>query len=77
MTLPPLKLTVPLAPLPAADTTRVSFSTSVSFRTTVTLPAVSSAVTSVSSTATGGSFTAVTVTDTVPVSVPPLPSLTV
>ncbi len=60
MTLPPLKLTVPLAPLPAADTTRVSPSTSPSLATTVTLPGVSSAVVSVSSPATGASLTLVT-----------------
>ncbi len=77
MTLPPLKLTVPLAPLPDADTARASPSTSESLVTTVTLPAVSSAVVSVSSMATGASLTAVTLTETVPVSVPPLPSLTV
>ena len=54
----------------------VSPSTSVSLASTFTFPAVSSAVVRVLSTAFGSSFTGVTVTETVAVSVPPWPSET-
>ncbi len=62
----------------AAVTVRSSPSTSESLAVTFsTLPELSSATVAVSLLATGGSFTFVTVTDTVAPSVPPLPSLIV
>ena len=57
-----------------ALTVSVSPSRSVSFARTAMLTAVSSAVVAASSTATGPSFDGVTVTLTVAVAVPPLPS---
>ena len=64
----------PLLVVLTAVTLSVSPSTSVSLSNTLMTMAVSSAVEAVSFVATGGSFTAVTVTSTVPVSVPPFPS---
>ena len=58
-------------------TVKLLFSVSVSFVRTLPETGVSSGVLTVSSTATGTSFTAVTVMFTTPVSVPPLPSLVV
>ena len=69
--------TVPCAAVGAGvETLSESPSMSVSPGSTLTLPVVSSAVVSVSSSATGGVFSGVTVTLTVAVSVPPLPSET-
>ena len=68
---------MPWVPLVLPVTVRVSPSGSVSLARTFVTPAVSSAVVRVSSTATGGPLSAVTVTVTVAVSVPPLPSLIV
>jgi hypothetical protein len=58
-------------------TRSVSPSMSTSFVRTFSEPIWSSEVTSESSTAFGTSFTGVTVTSTLPVSVPPWPSVTV
>ena len=58
-------------------TPSVSPSTSVSLPSTFTWPAVFNGVVRVLSTAFGSSFTGVTVTETVAVSVPPWPSDTV
>ena len=71
--------TVPwvLAPVATPVTLRMSPSGSVSLASTVTVTGVSSAVVLVSFTATGGSFTGVTVMFTVAVDVPPWPSLIV
>ena len=55
-------------------TTRASPSRSLSFVSTVIVAAVSSSVVAASLTATGPSFAAVTVTFTVAVALPPLPS---
>ena len=71
--------TVPSVPCVTALTDNVSpgRSTSVSLASTSMVTATSSLVVSASSPATGASFTALTVTVTVAVSVPPLPSLRV
>ena len=75
----PTSATVPPVGLDTAVTVGVpSTSVSLPVRSVAgKLSAVSSVVDLVSSTATGASLTAVTVTDTVAVSVPPLPSETV
>ena len=71
---------MPLRAPPTAVTVNVSPSTSVSLATrslAAIVSAVSSAVVFASLTATGASLTAVIVTVTAPVAVPPWPSLTV
>jgi hypothetical protein len=81
VTLPPTSVTVPPTGLPTPVTVRVSpASGSVSFASrlaTVIVTGVSSAVLKLSAFAVGASCAGVTLTVTVPVSVPPLPSLTV
>ncbi len=74
---PAVQVTVPWVPLVLPVTVSVSPSGSVSLASTLAMPEVFSLVASVSSTAFGASLTGVTVTVTVAVSVPPLPSLIV
>jgi len=67
--------TAPLA-ADAVVMVKLSPSISLSFAKTLMVTALSSVVVAVSATATGASFSGFTVTATVEVAVPPLPSLT-
>jgi hypothetical protein len=69
-----LATALPCAGVLTAVTVRLSPSRSVSFASTATLRAVSSTVVAASLTATGTSFTGVTLTLTVAVALPPRPS---
>jgi hypothetical protein len=75
--LPALTTVAPCAGTEAPVTVSAWLSGSLSLASTVTVTAVFSGVVALSSLATGAPFTGLTVTDTVAVAVPPLPSLTV